>query len=223
MGKGKLYKFYKSELRTFKKILILLFISIQACSEDTPEENVIRTKIRVNFYTELCTGIILQQCYLIQENDNIGGNDWQLFYDLIEGFDYVPGYIYDLDVSINEVDDPPADTSSLRYTLNRILSKTNIESFSGKLIKQGICMNYVIQVNNIYFPQDLIEKKWVDESSQIEYENVFTLESVCDFPESIKEGDSFSFIIDNEKKNQCAVCSAYSHVPEKSVSITVGD
>lgn len=133
MGKDKLNK---SVLRTFKKILILLFISIQACSEDSPEENFIETKIRVNFYTELCTGIILQQCYLIQENDNIGGDNWQLFYDLIEGFDYVSGYIYDLDVTINKVDDPPANASSLKYTLNKIISKTNIKPFSGKLIKK---------------------------------------------------------------------------------------
>ena len=216
-------KFHKTRLRTFKKILILLFISLQACSEDTPEENFIGTKIRVNFYTESCTGIILQQCYLIQENDNIGGNNWQLFYELIEGFDYVPGYIYDLDVTIDEVNDPPADASSLKYTLNKIISKTNVKPFSGKLIKQGICMNYVIQVNDIDFPKDFIEQKWSDEFSQIDYENVFALESVCDFPKNIKEGDSFSFIIDNEKKNQCSVCLAYSSVPEKSVSIKVED
>ena len=220
MGKDKLNK---SVLRTFKKILILLFISIQACSEDTPEENFIGTKIRVNFYTELCTGIILKQCYLIQENDNIGGDNWQLFYDLIEGFDYVSGYIYDLDVTINKVDDPPVDASSLKYTLNKIISKTNIKPFSGKLIKKGICMNYVIQVNDINFPQDLIEKKWADEFSQIEYENVFALESVCDFPENIKEGDFFSFMIYNEKKNLCSVCLAYSPVPVKSISISVED
>ena len=93
--------------------------------------------------------------------------------------------------------------------------------FSGKLVKQGICMNYVIQVNDIDFPQDLIEKKWTDEFSEIEYENVFALESVCDFPESIKEGSFFRFKIDADKKNLCAVCLAFTPVPEKSVSITV--
>ena len=184
-------------MRTFKKILILLYISIQACSIDTQEEKFVVTKIRVNFYTELCTGIILQKCYLIQEEDAIGGNNWQLFYEPIEGFDYVPGYIYDLDITIKQVKDSTLDNSSFRYTLNRILSKSNIKSFSGKLIKQGICMNYVIQVNDVNFPQDLIEKKWVNEFSQIEYENVFALKSVCDFPENIKEDDSFNFIIDN--------------------------
>jgi hypothetical protein len=95
------------------------------------------------------------------------------------------------------------------------------DSFSGKLVVQGICMNYVIQVNDADFPQDLIEKKWIYEATQEQYENVFALESVCDFPEGIKEGDSFHFIIDNEKTNECAVCLAYSQVPEKSESITV--
>lgn len=96
-----------------------------------------------------------------------------------------------------------------------------VQFFSGKLVKQGICMNYVIQVNDIDFPQDLIEKKWTDEFSEIGYENVFALESVCDFPESIKEGSSFRFKIDADKKNLCAVCLAFTPVPEKSVSITV--
>ena len=96
-----------------------------------------------------------------------------------------------------------------------------VQFFSGKLVKQGICMNYIIQVNDIDFPQDLIEKKWTDEFSEIRYENVFALESVCDFPESIKEGSSFRFKIDADKKNLCAVCLAFTPVPEKSVSITV--
>ena len=43
--------------------------------------------------------------------------------------------------------------------------------FNSKLVKKGICMNYVIQVDDINFPQELIENKWTDESS-----NVFTLE-----------------------------------------------
>ena len=93
----------------------------------------------------------------------------------------------------------------------------------------------VIQVNDTDFPQELIEKNWTDEASGIEYENVFALrgngdtsESVCDFPEDIKEGDSFQFMIGNKKRikltsflNDCAVCDAYSQVPKKYLSITV--
>ena len=50
---------------------------------------------------------------------------------------------------------------------------------------------------------------------------VFALKSVCDFPETIEQGDTFSFEIDNDKEILCPVCLAYSPVPRKSVSITV--
>ena len=95
------------------------------------------------------------------------------------------------------------------------------ETFVGKLVLKGICMNYVIQVNDDNFPRNMIEENWTNEFSEQEYQNVFALKSVCDFPESIDEGDSFNFVIDNDKDNFCAVCEAYSPVPRKSVSITV--
>ena len=104
------------------------------------------------------------------------------------------------------------------------------EIFTGKLVVKGICMNYVIQVNDDNFPSSMLEENWStnwinndgsDEFSEIEYQNVFALKSVCDFPESIDEGDSFNFVIDNDKEILCPVCLAYSPVPRKSVSITV--
>ena len=94
-------------------------------------------------------------------------------------------------------------------------------SYIGKLVKQGICMNYVIEVINPNFQSKHIEEIWIDEFSKIEYNNVFTLESVCDFPDEIKEGDSFRFIIGNNNTNFCAVCEAYTPVPNKRLKITV--
>lgn len=104
------------------------------------------------------------------------------------------------------------------------------EIFIGKLVVKGICMNYVIQVNDDNFPSSMLEENWStnwinndgsDEFSETEYQNVFALKSVCDFPESIDEGDSFNFVIDNDKDILCPVCLAYSPVPRKSVSITL--
>ena len=104
------------------------------------------------------------------------------------------------------------------------------ETFIGKLVLKGICMNYVIQVNDHNFPRNMLEENWStnwinndgsDKFSEIEYQNVFALKSICDFPESIDEGDSFNFVIDNDKEILCPVCLAYSPVPRKSVSITV--
>ena len=100
---------------------------------------------------------------------------------------------------------------------------SEVDYFSGKLVKKGICMLYVIQVNDPDFPQDLIEKSWTDEFSNKKYKNVFALESVCDFPETIKKNDSFNFVINNDKENNCTVCLAYTPVPNKYISISVLD
>ena len=48
-----------------------------------------------------------------------------------------------------------------------------------KLVTQGICMNYVIQVNDTDFPRELIEKNWTHEFSGIEYENGCTVCDAC--------------------------------------------
>ena len=91
-------------------------------------------------------------------------------------------------------------------------------------------MNYVIQVNDVKFPRNMLEENWstnwinndgLDDFSELEYQNVFALKSICDFPETIEEGDTFSFVIDDDKEILCPVCLAYSPVPRKSVSITV--
>ena len=93
--------------------------------------------------------------------------------------------------------------------------------YTGKLVIQGVCMHYVIQVNDTDFPQELIEKNWTDEASGIEYENVFALESVCEFPENIEENDFFKFKIGNNPKMNCFVCESYTPVPKKYIKISV--
>jgi hypothetical protein len=45
----------------------------------------------------------------------------ELFYSEIEGFDFQEGTSYVIDVSVEEVADPPADGSSLRYTLVEVI------------------------------------------------------------------------------------------------------
>ena len=106
-----------------KKIVLVLFFTFQACSDGLEKEDLIGIKLRVNYYTEECQGIILQQFYLVQEGDAIGGTNWELFYDPILGFEFEAGYVYDLDVTVTKVDNPPADASSLKYSLNRIIQK----------------------------------------------------------------------------------------------------
>lgn len=95
-------------------------------------------------------------------------------------------------------------------------------SLTGKLVLKGICMNYVIEVVDGNIDPDLIEETWINPSTNDSYNNVFALGSLCDFPESIEEGDVFQFsIVTDESPQSCAVCQAYSPVPEKSIRIKV--
>ncbi len=52
------------------------------------------------------------------------GRGAELFYDSIEGFDYSEGTSYVIDVQVVEVASPPADGSSLSYSLVEVVSET---------------------------------------------------------------------------------------------------
>ena len=65
-----------------------------------------------------CVGVGPQQCMLVRENLD---DQWEFLYQSIEGFEYEGGTSYKLHVSITKVENPPADGSSLKYTLLEIL------------------------------------------------------------------------------------------------------
>jgi heat shock protein HslJ len=67
-----------------------------------------------------CVGVGPQKCMLLKENPE---DEYSMFYDQIEGFDYKEGYEYKLQVQVETIPDPPADASSLRYTLIEVVSK----------------------------------------------------------------------------------------------------
>ena len=105
-------------------LLILLICSACASSASIQPEITV-TLIRVNSYTETCQGLVEQQCLLVQEGSAIDSDNWNYFYSEIEGFDYETGFLYDLEVHISSRLEPvPADASSLRYVLVKVISKT---------------------------------------------------------------------------------------------------
>ena len=111
---------------------------------------------------------------------------------------------------------------SVNFCSENQISSYNLENLlKGKLIIKGICMNYVIEVLSDNIDQNLIEKSWTNEFTEISYENVFGLGSICDFPENIDEGDEFNFLILKEKDQICANCKAYSPTPKKKLFIKV--
>lgn len=70
-----------------------------------------------------CVGVAPQECLQVRESED---EEWSLFYGQIIGFEYEPGYEYELRVTETEVDNPAADASSLEVTLVEVVSQTAV-------------------------------------------------------------------------------------------------
>jgi len=88
-------------------------------SEQTESQNQIVT-LYVGPEQVDCVGVAPQQCLLVRESLE---EDYSYFYSTIEGFDYEPGYAYELLVEKTPVENPPADGSSIRWTLVEVVAK----------------------------------------------------------------------------------------------------
>lgn len=70
-----------------------------------------------------CTGVGPMKCMLVKFP---GKQDWENFYAGIENFQYEEGYRYTLKIRVTERDNVPADASSLRYELVKIIRKEKV-------------------------------------------------------------------------------------------------
>lgn len=75
-----------------------------------------------------CVGVGPMTCLQVRESPD---EEWRLLYQPIEGFDYEPGYDYELRVRTERVENPPADASSIRYILEEVVSRTPMSSEAG--------------------------------------------------------------------------------------------
>ena len=68
-------------------------------------------------------------CLQIQESETFKPNGWKNFYGNIEGFEFEPGYIYKISVKKEELDPTtvPADASSIKYSLVKVIEKNRDE------------------------------------------------------------------------------------------------
>lgn len=70
-----------------------------------------------------CVGIGPRKCLRAKKNAT---DEWRYFYNYIDGFNFEPGYEYVLRVKTEKIANPPADTSSIKYTLLEQISKTKM-------------------------------------------------------------------------------------------------
>ncbi len=100
-----------------KMIVILMTTILSTCSETSENKT-----IWINSYKADCVGVAPMKCMLVKTEKDA---DWTNFYQKIDGFEYKPGYKYELEVKIDTLDRStlPADASNLRYTLVKEVSK----------------------------------------------------------------------------------------------------
>lgn len=104
----------------------------EASGSPTDEQGQVYT-LYVNSQTRPCVGVGPRSCLETRRNPEA---DWELFYADIDGFDYEAGFIYALKVRETAVENPPADASSLKYTLLEVLSKEAVESSDHQALAQ---------------------------------------------------------------------------------------
>lgn len=118
----------------------ILFIIISILCFSCSNQNFEMINMRINHYQDVAIGLSPQLVYLVQEGEHIGTDNWNYFYNHIEGFSYESGYIYNLSVKKIPIENPPADGSSMQYELQEIISKekvSNDTSFEVTLIPEG--------------------------------------------------------------------------------------
>ncbi|MGS0497134.1 DUF4377 domain-containing protein [Pseudoalteromonas mariniglutinosa] len=96
-------------------ILLITCLLIISCDDDNDTSS-LDTKTFASHKTP-CVGVSQQLCLIIQDDD-VGS----YFYDSIEGFDFVWGHTYQLSLKITDIINPPADASSLQYSIENVIS-----------------------------------------------------------------------------------------------------
>ncbi|MEN2283642.1 DUF4377 domain-containing protein [Algoriphagus sp. SE2] len=129
--------------------LIVIILSVMSCEKEGTD---IETWW-INSSKKDCVGVGPMSCLQIQKAKTLEEGNWQFFYDQIQGFDYEPGYIYQIKVKVSDRSTPvPADASSKVYQLVEIMSKEMDENLritnTWKLLKVGEIENPINKKSN---------------------------------------------------------------------------
>ena len=107
----------KKYIKSIGIYIVIIFVSFgcQASQQDENEKTFIIKEHLVD-----CVGVTLQQCILVKEEDS---QNWEYFYDDIEGFEYKENYRYTILVKVKNTTNISMDASSKHYKLIKIIDK----------------------------------------------------------------------------------------------------
>ena len=107
----------------FKLLRFILLLTLTYCSS---HKKITGRIIQINSQKKACKPLTSSKvCLEIQKSDKLDQNNWNIFYEHIEDFDYKPGYIYKLLVSTisNKSKLNNKNSNKRKYKLIQILSK----------------------------------------------------------------------------------------------------
>ncbi|MYA72064.1 DUF4377 domain-containing protein [Candidatus Poribacteria bacterium] len=96
-------------------ITLILLLLIIGCNRDEHIETLIIGPYKVD-----CVGAFEQECYLEFNEER---QRWEFFYEGIQGFDFEPGFIWTLKVSLHEREEGIQDVGRYEYRLVEVLDK----------------------------------------------------------------------------------------------------
>lgn len=97
-------------------ILLVFAFAVTAQDDTEPDQKI----IHIAPYQQDCTGVAPQDCLIVRFEDE---SDLTYFYNEIEGFTFEEGFEYKLLVNVVELENVPADASSLGYELVEIVQQ----------------------------------------------------------------------------------------------------
>ncbi|MEN7972896.1 MAG: META domain-containing protein [Verrucomicrobiota bacterium] len=112
-------------------------LALTACDKPEPEQpapeppKVVEKVFYVGPAMADCVGVAPMVCLMVKDSPEA---EYQMFYDPIRGFDYVPGYEYELRVKMIERKDVPADASKFIYLLDEVVGKKK----TGRALEDGV-------------------------------------------------------------------------------------
>ncbi|WP_293916095.1 MULTISPECIES: DUF4377 domain-containing protein [unclassified Sphingobacterium] len=106
-----------------KKIapLLMCFFMVTSAISTLAQSKTFNMEIKENKAD--CSGVGRMKCYLVKYHNS---KDWEYFYAPIDNFDYSEGFRYKVKVKRSKLSNVPADASSYKYEVVKVISKKKI-------------------------------------------------------------------------------------------------
>ncbi|MEM7208815.1 MAG: DUF4377 domain-containing protein [Pseudomonadota bacterium] len=98
----------------------LVLFGLVGCGGGAGSDDSNASTVELNFHRNGCIGESTSLCLQVADGDDSYLN----FYDAIDGFTFEWGYRYTLRIAATEIEDPPADASSIQYSLLEQIART---------------------------------------------------------------------------------------------------